>query len=62
MRVLFFELALEDIMAAADLFRPTYDRSKVLRCWSATQLAQLRNPGFVKVNTTESETYVEEDR
>jgi len=35
---------------------------EVLRCWSATQLAQLRNPGFVKVNTTESETYVEEDR
>ena len=52
---LFFEVALEDLTRAADLFRPIYDRTdtvdgwylwKFRRCWLTTQRAPWRRPGI----------------
>src|SRR5438105_7938330 len=39
---LFFELALEDITRAADLFRPTYDRTNGVDGWVSLEVSPLR--------------------
>src|SRR5438132_4556051 len=38
---LFFELALEDLTQAADLFRPTYDRTNVVDVWVSYEVSPL---------------------
>src|SRR5262250_696320 len=38
---LFFELALEDLSRAADLFRPTYDRTDGVDGWASLEVSPL---------------------